>query len=623
MVFSFFTKKSTTKSVQKTPSFGFKLPKQSPAPADNFLLKEKETKEWIESLPVANVGETARRIFKALINFNRMEMSFSQRLKTIECFKESIAFVHSNLEKHYYNIGMPLGPKSHKISVLSKELNSEMAIAYKIIINDIVTSNKKTFNSKILIIALHRALEYMSELIYSTSYVYEDIPNGIWHDIHHIYSYADDNGIINATVKSVIYKEKRSIQSIYINLNMFMAISPSRLRAKEMSLLIESLPKWIEYFSLDTKREFKDKTGRFIIDTLSDDPAISANILNINEVHRYRVLNTRPLIRYLHHYRHHKATKKTWMSELSPSLIDQLVKSLSYGAKREVERTQFHFELHLVVSLGSLFNHLPHYQPGDTNLTEDERLFFEQNSKFDFKHNLTPDSATSNEISDFHAPPSFDAPSLLTTDSVFQSTPAFNDSEKAQKIELDNVFVCKTLNESTGGYCVSWQGEKSPIIKVGEVLGIQAATDKSQFGVAIIRWIHRSHDKGLLVGIQLISSSVVAGEITDLDSKNTSTNHRAILLPPMRILKHKESIIFSPLPTQKGAKFSLSTKIGINTIQLGKRLEANGAFVQFYYDLIDNPESTDNESSEKKTKSKNKKTTEEKTDKFDNLWGSI
>jgi len=621
MVFSFFTKKSTTKSTQKTPSFGFKLPKQSPAPTDNFLLKEKETKEWIESLPVANVGETARRIFKALINFNRMEMSFGQRLKTIECFRESIAFVHSNLEKHYYNIGMPLGPKSYKISVLSKELNSEMAIAYKIIIDDIVTSNKKTFNSKILIIALHRALEYMSELIYSTSYVYEDVPKGIWHDIHRIYSYADDNGIVNASIKSLNYKEKRSIKSIYINLNMFMAISPSRLRAKEMSLLIESLSKWSEYFSLDTKRDFKDKTGRFIVDSLSDEPAISANILDINEVRRYRVLNTRPLIRYLHHYRHHKANKKTWMSDLSPSFIDQLVKSLSYGAKREVERTQFHFELHLVVSLGSLFNHLPHYQPGDTNLTEDERLFFEQNSKFDFKHNLTTDSSSINEISDFNTP-SFDAPSLLT-DSVFQSTPEFNDSESDKKASLDDVFVCKTLNESTGGYCVSWQGEKSPIIKVGEILGIQAATDKSQFGVAIIRWIHRSHEKGLLVGIQLISSSVVAGEITDIDSPSPAANHRAILLPPMRILKHKESIIFSPLPTQKGAKFSLSTKIGINTIQLGKRLEANGAFVQFYYDLVANPEPTDDEPKQKKIKSKNKKATEEKTDKFDNLWGSI
>ena len=115
MAFHLFSKKTA----KKPPAFGFKLPKRTPAPDSIFLTKEKETKEWIETLPIANVGETSRQLFKTLINFNRMEMPFNQRIKTIECFREPLAFVQSNLEKHYYDMGMPLSSKAHKISVLS------------------------------------------------------------------------------------------------------------------------------------------------------------------------------------------------------------------------------------------------------------------------------------------------------------------------------------------------------------------------------------------------------------------------------------------------------------------------------------------------------------------------
>ncbi len=609
MAFSFFSKKP----VKKIPGFGFKLPTQTPAPKDIFLAKEKETKAWIQQLPVANVGETARLIFKMLINFNRMEIPFNQRIKSIECFRDSISFVQANLEKHYYNMGMPLTPKAHKISVLTKELNSEMAIAYKIIIDDIITSNKKTFNSKILIIAIHRALEYMATLIYNIYFVYEEVPKGVWHDIHRIYSYAHDNGIAKAKIKSV-KGDKISIEDIYIHLNMFVAISPTRLRAKDISTLILALPQWREFFHLSKKTNYKDKTGRFIIDILSDEPVIPATVVDLKEIKKYRVLNARPLIRYLHQYRHTKTKKKTWMSELSPSFLDQLIKSWSHGAKREVERTQFHFELHVTVSLNTLFKHLPHYEAGEEELTEDERLFFEQNSKFNFQHALSDEHHSDFTVSNLDSP--VENP-LLFNDSVFQASPSFVDSTYQEEAEPNDVFICKTVNESTGGYCISWQGENAPLIKIGEIIGIQAASDKTQFGVAVIRWINHSHSKGLLVGIQLISSSVIASEIIPLakDKRQAIINHRALLLQPMKSLKRKESLIFSPIPTQKGEQFTLATKKGVATIQLGKMIESSGAFVQFYYHFIDSPEDQQTAEAEK--------TEGAKSEDFDNVWSSI
>lgn len=460
---------------------------------------------------------------------------------------------------------------------------------------------------------MHRSIQYMIELIYQLSLVYEAIPDGIWHDIHHIYSYAYDNGISKVSIKSSHTKDKVNIEELYLLVNLFVAASPSRLRAKEISFLIQSIPKWTEYYQITSKKTFGDPIGRFTIDALSDEGPVPAKISNIEEISRLWILNTRPLIRYLHQYRHAKIPQKSWMSKFPKSFLDQLIKSWSYGAKRDVERTTFHFELHLVTSLASLFDHLPEINHNqDADLTDKERSFFEQNSKFNFQHESGSSGLEMSPDNDRD----LNSPSLLDN-SIFQSVPSFNDSV-LQSLDDDEskeaIFICKTVNESTGGYCISWQGDGAPLIKVGEIVGIQAASDTKQFGIAVTRWLHHSHKEGLLVGIQLISSSVMAAELIDvIDGQDNLAVHRALLLQPMKMIKRRESLILSPFNIEKSKTFQLISSVGHNEIKIKKIVESNGAFVQYYYEII---------APTKEKEEKNSDSLEHDSD-FDQLWSSL
>ena len=55
---------------QGRPLLGLQIPKQLAPKADNLLLDPKETEAWFESLPMANIGETARQIYNTLVEFN-------------------------------------------------------------------------------------------------------------------------------------------------------------------------------------------------------------------------------------------------------------------------------------------------------------------------------------------------------------------------------------------------------------------------------------------------------------------------------------------------------------------------------------------------------------------------
>ncbi|MCW8945841.1 MAG: hypothetical protein OQK80_00130, partial [Sedimenticola sp.] len=55
-------------------TLGFKLPERTSAPAGSMLLNPKEVASWVGALPMANVGETSRQVFKTIVEFNRLDI---------------------------------------------------------------------------------------------------------------------------------------------------------------------------------------------------------------------------------------------------------------------------------------------------------------------------------------------------------------------------------------------------------------------------------------------------------------------------------------------------------------------------------------------------------------------
>ena len=142
---------TTGDAAKRHPSLGLFVPPQSPPAPDSFLLDPKRTTAWFESLPKANVGETARRVYSTLVDFNRMELAPVLRARNAEQFREPVEYISHNLRRHFVDTGFPLREKGHKAAALARALFQELAISYKSIIQDIKNAGADFVDNEVVV----------------------------------------------------------------------------------------------------------------------------------------------------------------------------------------------------------------------------------------------------------------------------------------------------------------------------------------------------------------------------------------------------------------------------------------------------------------------------------------
>jgi hypothetical protein len=162
-------------------------------------------------------------------------------------------------------------------------------------------------------------------------------------------------------------------------------------------------------------------------------------------------------------------------------------------------------------------------------------------------------------------------------------TPAWARQTQNEKKET---FSCKTQNESAGGYCINWKGDNAPNIIVGELVGVQSASDRSQFSVGIVRWVKHMPEVGLQLGFEIISP------ITDAVTIHTQTNstHKCILLPKNTSTNMPPSLIMPIINIRSGEKISIDQAGVARSAKLSRLLESTGTFSQYEIEYLNKDE---------------------------------
>ncbi len=78
----------------------------------------RELKNWLDHLPKANLGETARQLYQGLIELNQLKLPVETRLQLLELFRPEVHFVCHNLERHFLNQSIVLDERPRKVANL-------------------------------------------------------------------------------------------------------------------------------------------------------------------------------------------------------------------------------------------------------------------------------------------------------------------------------------------------------------------------------------------------------------------------------------------------------------------------------------------------------------------------
>jgi len=595
------------------PDVTLETPERSTGPADSFLLKPKEIKHWVNDLPIANIGETARQVYKTLVNFNRIDMPTLVRAEAVELFREPVRFVNSNMTRHYAESGFPLSSKAKKASQLSYELCAEIAIAYKIIVSEQLEPGNTKFDQKLVIVAIHRALQYLGQALFHSYLSYSNPKPGVWREIHFLYTWAAQNHVhtipVKESVKQRWRQQNRSIEDLYLSYVLMSTTSPHRLRQSQIRRVHDRLNEWSKLTKVVPLQSTSHNSGVFYLNLWSDNPPLKSINAGEKRDSRFRAFDLSTLLGMLRD----DFDNSSWESptrledpgELLPrSLLRLLIRGWNKSQERRFARTQLNIELDVVIGLSTLHH-----------LLDQE------------KHTSTPMSTEAEETPS----PTPPAGNLSWNDSVFstlaiaspvkgsQGDSIFADSMNiastllgessngtnwvTQKpTDINELFSVLTYNESAEGYCLSWQGTVQPKVRVGDMLGIRSDNTPGEYSLGIIRWLKYLQDDRLYLGVQIISPTCDSATLVPSakTSSNLKNHFRCLLLNGDGLDKDHLGLITDTREFELNTVSTLVTEFGSHQIMLTDWVESSNSFIHYQFEYVEDIQPATSDESAKK-----------------------
>ena len=609
---------------------GLYIPEQTIEFADAPYIKPRDAEKWIANLPTAHVGETARLIYKAMSEINRVPLPAQQRFKVLELFRDPFAYVSQALQKHYINQAFPLSNKNQKIAELTQELQQELAIGYKIIIEASLSQKSGRVDNKILLTSIYRAISCLGDSLLKSYLTYSPNSGQTWLEIHHLYLFSEHNSLIAENVKDELNTDTKdhNIGSLYKHIILLSLANPYRLAQAEILRVNKALYEWAKYSHLHILDNPNNPIGLFSIDLENNAPPSYYNTSDKQTNTGFiRILDTSELTRILRDQYENSTVElennirntRINPNDISKETLRRLI--LAWGAVPKRNFSRKGKEERIDVTLGLSATHCyiqKQYEtvqqekspPGED--FEDSHIAFQDKAHYD--SDTVPslgEPSSKPDIWDLANNPN------LVNKQEFSFTP-FSEIEQPHSPpqilrpheEIYDIFNCLLINESAGGYCISWDNISTTKTIVGSLIGIKNRNEDedSDWSIGVIRWLKSPEKTPMYIGIELLSPSAQA--IAAKNLSNSSDYSRALLLPELLTVKQPQTLITQSL-YKVGDKLQLDVHGQPIQIKLSKLLTSSSAFNQFEFSII------------KPVKKAKPTKNEEHMKNFDSIWSSI
>lgn len=518
-----------------------------------------ELATWVKNLPMANVGETARQLYQAILELNQLGMAPHLRSQILETLRSPIHYITSELSKHFLNQSVSLPDKQQKIANLAQALHIHLATGYKIVMMDSLESIASEKVRKNFACASHRAITEFGDIVVRSCQLYSPPPKGIWRELHQIYQFSEAIGLLKYTItdeQNTNQPDSRIDQAYKRNL-LLSCSRPNQLRQHEIKDVYDALALWSDY--VETGKDYSHHAV-FVVNLEQDAPPSYRSLMHDTLSDYYYGLDTAELVQRLTH-EISELNQKTDESTtylpiphgINARLLNHLHHSLGILTKRTFKRVANEGSLFLCAGLSACHYYTSGKKNFQTSLIQShaasmnaEHQKMSEGNKF-LKQANRQDDAWSE---------AFDTTGgTLATPA---GTPIDFDMEddKGKGPEFPEHHV-PLVNTSPGGYCLQWNDLVPANIQAGEVLAVREARDQS-WSIAVIRWIRHSRKTGTQVGIELLAPHAQPCAVQLLHRTGDPSEYlRGLLLPELSSIGQPSTLITPRVPFQSGNKVSM------------------------------------------------------------------
>ncbi len=557
------------------------LPEQKLASLSFCDSSPRAARDWVASLPMANIGETSRRLYHAIIELNQLMIAPQQRLQLLETIRGPIHFICGELGRHFLGHSISLPEKQRKIANLAQALQLHLAGGYKTVLSELADQGGAEKNRKQMAQVCHRVITDLGYTILRAAQLYCPSPAGSWLECHQIYRFGLENSLIDIPVKdeTARHVDESTLSDAYKRLLLLGCCRPNQLRQHELSQVFELFELWSRHVSCGPENM---GDALFVVNADRDAGPFYKSLAHDSSLGFSYAFETSELSRLLTEYLSLRRTRKKEAEALlempiavSDALLSHLGQALGILTKRSFKRMSSTGTLEIGVGLSA--SH--YFIAGETEFNQ----FLVSVRPVDDDENIFLTRARRKEdawAGAFDAAPSDEAMTPADTPINFRGADGRLRTGDG-KPPAHRSYAVSLVNTSPGGYCIAWESEVPPALQAGEIVTLREQPSHP-WSVAVIRWIRQVRQKGTQIGIELLAPNAAPCGVRLLQKVgNHSEFLRGLLLPELSSIGQPATLIAPRLPFQTGNRIVLFHDGIEDQCQLSRRISATGSISQF------------------------------------------
>ncbi len=551
-------------------SIRFQIPKQDLARPTACPATPGELDAWLETLPKANIGETAKNLYQYTSELSRVAVSPATRMQLAEHLRPLIRYANRALERHYLNQPVVLPPQSRKVAQLAQTLQGLLAKQYVIICAQCATQAVSQPELAGLIPqAVQRAMSELGQVILRSCQLYMPPPVRTWHELHQLFLLAEQRALLDCEVYDPEHPAgARQLGSTYLQALLLGCSKTNQLRQADIAPLYNAL----SHLAASAQLARGASTAVLCVDPRQDFPACYTTLLKGNWDAGCLGLNTSHLLEKLHQSH----------ENLPEGLREHLDRALGAPQKRHFTRIRTDNTVEVCVGLTAVHFMLAGELSFDAFLQRAQQ----QGRAVHAFHGTTakhPTQAKKDVWDQIYKPGnsildqidySLDMPGKAAAGG---SSAADNKQGMSQQVKM--------LNASAGGCCLRWEENVPPQIKAGEIVGLRHE-GHTQWNIAVIRWLSAQEASGTLLGVELLSpgGTPVAARVFNKTGEH-GDYMRGIELPPLPLVGQPATLLLPRVPFRERQKILLLEHDKPVQGQLLSKIAGTSAVAQFSFEL--------------------------------------
>jgi hypothetical protein len=519
-----------------------------------------ELERWIARLPILNTAETTQLLSQQLIGLNRASLDDKQRFRLLELFRSPVHALCQELHKAYVGLPQPLPDRPRQIANQVRLLVTEMAYGYKLIaFNSTALAKPDHAERQMLAPTLHRAIRYLTEILFRGYELYSPPPEGVWFEIHQLYRYAEMLGNTEAPVEDRLNTTlpQVSVGHAYKQALLLDFSDPYHLPARMLGRIYRYLDRFASLAQLSPGIAALKSHCQFLINLDNDRAgAVNTEASPITTEVRYRLLNTTELARLIHQQLlilqagqvpDPEGLEKDFFAQSGQDLLVRMIQAWGINPKRVFTRTP-HANVRRdtafgIESINYFINGAGYFQPSTSEVGPQPR-----------RATLGNTAGAPNRVQPMAVTPASTAWELI--------------------------------DESAGGYALGRSGAHADPVRVGDLIASRPQGQVGDWELGAVRWVRTSGSEGVEIGIQRLSPQAAA--IAVLPLEDTGDRYfLALSLPEVKAMKQPATLVTARGFYKPNRIFNLDNGYRTRQIKAVKLVELTGNFERFQYEHID------------------------------------